>query len=415
MGKLDHLFAKNSNVSKLKILLNLSISRLAVLRNQRQARCHLACSDIIQILNLGHHDRALIRVEQVIKEQNMLDVFVMIEGYCNLLAERINLLQQEKECPEELREAVSGLLYASTRCGEFPELIEMRVIFTSRFGKEFAARAIELRNNCGVNPRIIQKLSTRQPMLENRLKVLKEIAAENNIILKFEEDYSIATEDNLKKEQIKPQSMPELSEISGVFTEKIVKMEELSDSIKLKRTYKDVADAAQAAFESAAYAAEAARIAVELSKSQNNDPDDQDTTKSEDETMGKGFGKRDLIQEFDSETEDEKEILSEIKRGTKFDKSDDENGNENEEGEAKLSETIVNKEDAEVLNLDTDMDKSLKRFPKKYEDGVKTDSGFENIAPNFKKESEIQTPPRSEEKKRVSVRTRFRAWRHKNT
>lgn len=32
----------------------------------------------------------------MIKEQNMLDVFVMIEGYCILLSERIKLIEHEK-------------------------------------------------------------------------------------------------------------------------------------------------------------------------------------------------------------------------------------------------------------------------------------------------------------------------------
>ena len=54
-------------------------------------------------------------------------------------------------CPDELREATSGMLYAASRCGDFPELQEIRAVLTSHFGKEFAARAIELRNNCGVN------------------------------------------------------------------------------------------------------------------------------------------------------------------------------------------------------------------------------------------------------------------------
>lgn len=86
-----------------------------------------------------------------------------------------------------MKEAISSLIFAASRCGEFPELQELRGIFTSRFGKEFAARAVELRNNCGVNTKMIQKLSTRMPSLEQRTKVLKEIAAENNIVLKIEE------------------------------------------------------------------------------------------------------------------------------------------------------------------------------------------------------------------------------------
>lgn len=56
-----------------------------------------------------------------------------------------------RECPEELKEAISGLIFASSRCGDFPELVEIRSVITSRFGKECTAKAIELRNNCAVS------------------------------------------------------------------------------------------------------------------------------------------------------------------------------------------------------------------------------------------------------------------------
>lgn len=32
----------------------------------------------------------------MIKEQNMLDVLVMIERYCNLVIERVHLIEQER-------------------------------------------------------------------------------------------------------------------------------------------------------------------------------------------------------------------------------------------------------------------------------------------------------------------------------
>lgn len=59
-----------------------------------------------------------------------------------------------RECPTELKEAISTLLFAASRCGEFPELQEIRALFTSRYGKEFVNRAVELRNNCGVSARV---------------------------------------------------------------------------------------------------------------------------------------------------------------------------------------------------------------------------------------------------------------------
>jgi len=59
-----------------------------------------------------------------------------------------------RECPNELKEAISSLVYAASRCGELPELQKIRSMFTSRFGKEFTTRAVELCTNCGVNPKV---------------------------------------------------------------------------------------------------------------------------------------------------------------------------------------------------------------------------------------------------------------------
>ncbi|KAJ7954080.1 IST1-like protein [Quillaja saponaria] len=278
MGKkFDALLGRNFKTAKFKPLVNLAISRLAVLKNQRLVRCKQACSDVVQLLQLDQHERALLRVEQVIKEQNMLDVYVMIEGYCNLLIERVHLMEQERECPRELREGVSGLLYAASRCGDFPELQEIRAILTSRFGKEFAAGAIELRNKCGVNPKMIQKLSTRMPSLENRMKALKEIASDNSIILQLEQSSNVSTKEELNVNKQK-QPMPDVKveDNLDIFPEK-GKDDGFSDSFKTRQKYKDVADAAQAAFKSAAYAAEAARAAVELSRSEPRDPDEHDS------------------------------------------------------------------------------------------------------------------------------------------
>jgi len=56
------------------------------------------------------------------------------------------------------------LLYAASRCGDFPEIQEIRAVLTSRFGKEFAARSIELRNNCGVHPQVCIYMTSKSPI-----------------------------------------------------------------------------------------------------------------------------------------------------------------------------------------------------------------------------------------------------------
>ncbi|KAF5751934.1 hypothetical protein HS088_TW02G00953 [Tripterygium wilfordii] len=283
MGKkLDALLGRSTfKPYKFNALVTLALSRLAVLKNQRQVRYNQARSDVIKLLEISHHERALLRVEQLIKEQNMLDVYTMMESYCSLLIERLSLIEQERVCPDELKEAIASLLYASSRCGDFPELQEIRAVFTTRYGKEFVTNAIELRNNCRVNPKMIQKLSTRQPGLENRMMLLKEIASEKRITLQFEEASSVSTKEKLgeNNNQNQPDQYKSTNSGSSKLGDDLQNLPEailndgFSDSMKTRKKYRDVADAAQAAFKSAAYAAEAARAAVELSRTDNNSDD----------------------------------------------------------------------------------------------------------------------------------------------
>lgn len=168
---------------------NLAVGRLALLKNRHTVTCTQERSDVIQLLQLGshQHERALLRVEQVIKEQNALDAFVMIEVYCRLLAERAEMITDNKECPDELKEMVSSLIFAASRCGGFPELEQIRRMLATKYGKDFAYDAIEIRNNCGVHPKMVQKLSSLRESSEARLNLLKQIAADNGIALKLDE------------------------------------------------------------------------------------------------------------------------------------------------------------------------------------------------------------------------------------
>ncbi|KAI3796177.1 hypothetical protein L1987_38842 [Smallanthus sonchifolius] len=272
--KLDALLGRKFKTTKFKATVNLAVSRLAVLKNKRQACLAVARSDIIQLLTLNHHELALLRVDQVIKEQNMLDVFVMVDGYCHLLLQMANLIEKERDCPEELKEAVSSLLFAAPRCGEFPELQEIRTILTARYGKEFAYGAIELRNNCGVNMKMIQKLSPRQARLETRMKILQEIAIENNIVLKLEDSSPVIKEGEGESKN------GEIEKKSSDLGDDLDEVLSFSESIKGKKKYKDVEDAAQAAYESAAYAVVAARAAVELSRARSFGSDNPDSPNS---------------------------------------------------------------------------------------------------------------------------------------
>ncbi|KAL2896476.1 IST1-like protein [Bienertia sinuspersici] len=182
MGKtLDILLGKRS--SKLNNLLELSITRNSYLKNRQQALFSFSQSDVVQLLNLGHQQQALLRVEHVIKSKNMLDALALIESYCKFLKENMSLIEKSKDCPEEVREAIGSMIFASSRIGDNPKLQHIRAFFASKYGQDFVTQAIENPRNLGVNDKIIQKLSRRQPSLESRMSFLREIASNNGIIL----------------------------------------------------------------------------------------------------------------------------------------------------------------------------------------------------------------------------------------
>jgi vacuolar protein sorting-associated protein IST1 len=270
MGRtLDVLLGRTTKqTAHLKSLLGLATKRIAVVRAHRQVRCAQARGDVEQLLRLGHPDRALLRAEQVVREQDVLDVLGMLESYCGLISERTALVDAHRECPEELREAAAGLVYAAARLGDLPELQEVRAILAAKFGRGFASAAAELRSGCGINTKIVQKLSTKQPSLESRQMVLLEIGAEKEIPVSLHnssyEDSAYSSQRN-KQDDERRHMAPQADHTEG----HNVVPEHPSLS------FKNVEAAAQAAFESAATAAAAAKAAIELSRAGSGGADDR--------------------------------------------------------------------------------------------------------------------------------------------
>lgn len=55
-----------------------------------------------------------------------------------------------RNCPIDLKEAITSVIFASPRCADIPELLDVKKHFTAKYGKEFITAALELRPNCGV-------------------------------------------------------------------------------------------------------------------------------------------------------------------------------------------------------------------------------------------------------------------------
>jgi vacuolar protein sorting-associated protein IST1 len=75
-------------------------------------------------MNQRQFDKARIRVESVIRKEKEQEAEEVLELMCELLHARIQLISQEKTCPEDLIESVHTIIWASPRT----QIEELRVI-----------------------------------------------------------------------------------------------------------------------------------------------------------------------------------------------------------------------------------------------------------------------------------------------
>lgn len=182
MSMLDSFFAKGAfKASKCKTLLKLTIPRIKLLRNRREIHIKQMRRDIAKLLETGQEATARIRVEHIIREEKMMAAQEIIELFCELVVVRLPIIEAQRECPLDLKEAISSLCFAAPRCADLPELIQVQMAFAGKYGKEFVAAATELMPECGVNRQLIELLSVRAPAPDVKLNLLKEIAEEHEV------------------------------------------------------------------------------------------------------------------------------------------------------------------------------------------------------------------------------------------
>ncbi|CAI9116397.1 OLC1v1017534C1 [Oldenlandia corymbosa var. corymbosa] len=164
-----------------KTLLKLTIPRIKLLRNRREIQLKQMRRDIAKLLETGQEATARIRVEHIIREEKMMAAQEIIELFCELIAVRLPIIETQRECPIDLKEAISSVCFAAPRCADLPELMQVQMLFSGKYGKEFVTRATELMPECGVNRQLIELLSVRAPTPEAKLKLLKDIAEEHEL------------------------------------------------------------------------------------------------------------------------------------------------------------------------------------------------------------------------------------------
>ncbi|XP_078441257.1 uncharacterized protein LOC144711200 [Wolffia australiana] len=183
MSVLDAFFGRAGvfRGARCKTLLKLTIPRIKLLRNRRVLQLKQMRRDIANLLSSGQEATARIRVEHIIREENMMAAQEILELFCELIVVRLPIIESQRECPLDLKEAISSICFAAPRCADLPELQQAQMMFSSKYGKDFVNAAAELLPDSGVNRQIVELLSVRAPATDAKLKLLKEIAEEHEV------------------------------------------------------------------------------------------------------------------------------------------------------------------------------------------------------------------------------------------
>ncbi|CAN6559849.1 unnamed protein product [Malus baccata var. baccata] len=122
---------------------------------------------------------ARILIEDLIREENILEAYLLIKGFCNLVRGRLSVIQVQRECPENLKQAISSLIFAAKKCfHEIPELLTLEKIFKKKYGSDFVLAVTQ--TNC-VTPVMVEKLLNRNSTDEEIEKIILQLAKPCNI------------------------------------------------------------------------------------------------------------------------------------------------------------------------------------------------------------------------------------------
>ncbi|KAG9456572.1 hypothetical protein H6P81_001080 [Aristolochia fimbriata] len=175
------MLSRSFKPAKCNTSLRLAVSRIKTLRNRRENQLKQMKRDLAQLLETGQEQTARIRVEHYVREEKTLAAYDIIQIYCELIVARMPIIESQKNCPIDLKEAIASVMFASPRCTDIVELVDVRKHFTAKYGKDFISAALELRPDSGVNRTVVEKLSAKAPDAQSKIRILREIAQEHNV------------------------------------------------------------------------------------------------------------------------------------------------------------------------------------------------------------------------------------------
>ncbi|XP_016476338.1 uncharacterized protein LOC107797930 [Nicotiana tabacum] len=171
-----YIFFGWRKATKCKNLIKRVKCRLKLLKNKRSCIIRQLRDDLGELLRHGHYQIVFDRVEQLYMDDNMLVVYELLENFCDFILMNLPYIRRHKDCPNDIKEAVSSLIFVSARIGDLPELLVIRKLFTERYGKKFETSALELLPGNIVNHQIKENIYRKSVSNEVKYRLVDEIA-----------------------------------------------------------------------------------------------------------------------------------------------------------------------------------------------------------------------------------------------
>eukprot|EP01119_Soliformovum_irregulare_P003565 TRINITY_DN1424_c0_g1_i2.p1 TRINITY_DN1424_c0_g1~~TRINITY_DN1424_c0_g1_i2.p1 ORF type:complete len:401 (+),score=96.65 TRINITY_DN1424_c0_g1_i2:174-1376(+) len=170
---------KKFDPNVVKVQLKLAVSRLKLQKTKKDNIIKNQKREVADLLRQGKEESARIKVENIIREDFIIEAYEILELFCELILARLGVIQISKECPPDMKEAICTIIYAAPR-SEAKELIEIRNQLIAKYGPDLATCAAHNHDGC-VNSRVVHKLSLNTPEPSLVFQYLNEIAKQHDI------------------------------------------------------------------------------------------------------------------------------------------------------------------------------------------------------------------------------------------
>jgi actin len=144
----------------MELTAKLAVNRAVLHKKKRIEQSSKNKKEIATLLEQGKDALARVKTTAIVFEDYMVEVLNMVAIYCQTLVQRKDVMKIQQDCPKELKEACCSIIYAAPYLDGQDELKTLRLMLIKRYGKQFPQDCVN--DNC-VNPKLIQRLSKKQP------------------------------------------------------------------------------------------------------------------------------------------------------------------------------------------------------------------------------------------------------------